>query len=144
MIALVRTWREFREFIEAKRRKREPIKFTGKGVCEAEYTPRSAQGFANFRAALRGVSPWGQASEALDRLEFELTRRHAVGLPLPRRVMQNEDRSLTLWWGGDSHLMVRCFVDRFFSLIGGATGVPAQKITRELLDALAFQHRIQS
>jgi hypothetical protein len=143
-IPLLQTWRDFREFVEAKRRKREPLFFSAKGAAEAEYTPRSAQGFANFRAALRGVSPWGQASEGLDRLEKALKKRHQVGLPLPRLVMQNSDRSLAIWWGGESHLMVRCFPDRFFSLIGGTAGIPEKKITTELIDALAFQHRIQS
>jgi 2-phosphoglycerate kinase len=55
-------------------------------------------------------------------------------------VLQNEDRSLTLFWEG---ITVRCFGDAFMSLIGGTSGVPATKISNELLDALGFQARIQ-
>lgn len=140
---LIHTWRDFREFVAAKKRKREPIRWRVRPVAEAIYEPRHPQGFANFREALRGVTPWGEASEGLDALDHALVKRHAVGLPLPRKVMQNSDRSLSLWWGPNEHLMVRCFPDRFFGLIGGAKGAPTSKVTTELLDALALQQRIQ-
>lgn len=144
MLPVLQTWRDFREFVAAKKRKREPLCFKGRGVAEASYRPRHAQGFANFRASLRGVGSWGQASERVDALEHALHARHGVGLPLPRKVIQNSDKSLSLWWGPSSHLMVRALPDGFTSLIGGARGVVAKCITNELLDALAFQRRIQS
>jgi len=140
---MLQTWRDFREFLEAKKRKREPVHFSVKPVAEATYVPRHPQGFANFREALRGVGHWGQASERLDALETALRKRHAIGLPLPRKVVQNVDRSLSLWFGPAEHVMVRCFDDRFFSLIGGTKGAPQSKVTSDLLDALAFQHRLQ-
>lgn len=140
MLQLVSSIREFREFLAAKKRKRELLRLRGKGGGAAEYIPRHPAGFRNFRAALRGVGDWGQASERLDALEHALTARHAIGLPLPRKVMQNEDRSLTVFWEGFS---VRCFRDGFASLLGGTAGAPAKSITRELLDALHFQARIQ-
>lgn len=140
MISIVSTYREFREFLAAKRRKREPIKWQVKPVACATYVPSSAAGFARFRASLRGVGDFGQASERLDALEHSLRARHNCGLPLPRKVMQNEDRSLSIWWDG---AMVRCLPDGFVSLIGGAQGLPAKAITTELLDLLAFQARIQ-
>ncbi len=144
MIPLIATVRDFRDFLAAKKRKREPLRWNANGVGVAIYTPRHRQGFANFRAALRGVGHWGLASEGLDRLETALRKRHQIGLPLPRKVMQNEDRSISVWWGGDEHLMARCFTDRFFSLIGGAKGAPSQKVTTDFLDALALQSRIQN
>jgi hypothetical protein len=139
MLQLVSTYREFREFLAAKKRKREPLRFTAKPIGCAIYKPSSARGFANFRTALRGVGDWGQASERLDRLEHALRARHQVGLPLPRKLMQNEDRSISVFWTG---AMVRCFPDGFTSLIGGTEGVPARAVTRELLDLLAFQARL--
>lgn len=141
MLSIVSTYREFREFLEAKKRKREPLRFIARGATEAVYIPRHAQGFANFRAALRGASDWGQASERADALEAALRRRRGTGLPLPRKVMQNEDRSLSFFWTG---AMARCLPDGFVSLIGGTDGIPARKVTTELLDLLAFQARIQS
>jgi hypothetical protein len=139
-VVLIKTLRDVRDFIAAKKRKREPIIWNVRGAAAASYVPKGQPGFERFRAALRGVGHWGRASEGLDRLESELRKRHAVGFPLPNEVIQNDDSSLSLFWEG---VMVRCFTDGFVSLIGGAAGIPARKITRELLDALAFQVRIQ-
>jgi hypothetical protein len=139
MFPIVSTYRDFREFLAAKKRKREPLRIVAKPIGCAIYRPSGARGFANFRAALRGVGDWGQASERLDQLEHALRARHQIGLPLPRKVMQNEDRSLSVFWTG---AMVRCLPDGFVSLIGGTEGIPAKAITRELLDLLAFQMRI--
>lgn len=141
---LLQNWRDFREFVAAKKRKREPIQFRMRPSAEATYVPRHPQGFANFRAALRGVSPWGQASERLDALADALRRRHQCELPMPRKVIQNTDCSLSLWWGEAEHVMIRCFEDRFFSLIGGTKGLPMSKVTTDLVDALYMQHRIQN
>lgn len=140
MAGVVELYRDFREFLAAKKRKREPVRWLAKGGAAAEYVPRAPQGFSNFRAALRGVADWGRASERLDGLERALRRRHAVGLPLPRKVVQNEDRSLTLFW---RELSVRCFEDRICAFIGGPKGTPIEGVTSDLLDALAFQSRIQ-
>ena len=60
---------------------------------------------------------------------------------MPRKCVQNADRSITLFWEG---AMARCFVDGFASTIGGTAGVPAKQITPELLDLLAFQARLQN
>jgi hypothetical protein len=140
-LPLIQTWRDFKEFLEAKKRKREPIRLKARGGSSASYVPSSPRGFENFRRSLRGVGDFGCASEGIDRLERELRSRHTVGLPVPRRVLQNEDCSVTLFWPS---ITVRCFTDRFFSMIGGTEGVHAQRITNELLDALYFQHRIQN
>jgi hypothetical protein len=140
MLSLVSDYREFREFLEAKKRKREPIIRKARGVVEAVYVPRSHAGIERFRAALRGVGDWGQASERLDAIEMALQRRAGVVLPLPRKVMQNDDRSLTVFWTG---AMVRCMPDGLISMIGGVEGVKAKRVTNELLDLLAFQARIQ-
>jgi hypothetical protein len=137
---LGQTLRDLHEFLAAKKRKREPLVWNVKGAGAAVYKPRHTQGFARFRAALRGVGHWGQASERLDALEHALLASHGITFPLPNEVMQNEDRSLSLFW---ESISVRCFPDGFMSLIGGTAGVPAKKISRELLDALAFQSRLQ-
>lgn len=139
-MAIIQTVRDFRDFVAAKKRKREPIRWIGKAVGSASYRPSSGHGFANFRAALRGVGDWGQASERIDALDSALRRRHMVGLPLPHKVMQNADRSLTLFWEG---AMVRAFPDGLVSLIGGVDGAKAKRVTTELLDLLAFQAKIQ-
>ena len=141
MLQVIRTYREFREFLAAKKRKREPIRWNAKGTGAASYVPRNARGFTAFRASLRGVGDWGTASERLDALEHALRLRHQVPLPLPRKVMQNDDRSISVFWEG---AMVRCLPDGFVSLIGGTGGVPAKRITTELLDLLAFASRIQA
>jgi hypothetical protein len=137
---ILATWRDFREFLAAKRRKREPFRFIGRGRACADFRPRDRGSFERLRASMRGVNDWGRASERLDALEHALWKRHGVRLPVPRRVLQNDDASLSLWWKG---AMVRCFPDGLTSAIGGARGVRAKKITRALLDLLAFQVRIQ-
>jgi hypothetical protein len=140
VIPIIATWRDFREFLAAKKRKREPIRFHAKGVGESEFRPRDARAFERWRATCRGVGDWGRASERIDALEHALQSRHACGLPLPRKVIQNDDCSITLFWEG---LLVRCFVDGVFTSIGGARGIKAKAVTREVLDLLAFQKRIQ-
>jgi hypothetical protein len=139
-VVLLQTLRDVRDFIAAKKRKREPIIWNVHGAAAASYVPKGHPGFERFRAALRGVGHWGRASERIDALEHALQRRHGVGLPLPNEVIQNDDSSLSLFWQG---VMVRCFPDGFVSLIGGTAGIPSKKITNELLDTLAFQVRIQ-
>lgn len=133
-------YRDFLAFREAKKRKRERIKITARGGAAASYRPSSARGFQNFRGALRGVGDWGQASERVDALEDALRRRHVVGLPLPRKVLQNEDRSLTLFWEG---VCVRLLPDGVSWRVGGVAGVAVLHVNNELLDLLAFQAKIQ-
>lgn len=140
MLALIDNIRDFREFLAAKRRKREPIHWNARGATEAVYRPSDARGFDNFRQALRGVSDWGQASERVDALADALRRRHGCPLPLPRKVVQNSDRSLTFFWEG---LTLRAFPDRIASLIGGTSGRQVAGVAIEILDMLAFQARIQ-
>jgi hypothetical protein len=137
-LPLLQTWHDFREFVAAKKRKREPLRFVGKAVATAHYRPSSPQGLANFRAALRGVGDWGLASERVDACEHALRTRHACGLPMPRKVLQNSDRSLSFFWEG---AMVRFFVDGVVVSVGGKP--TAKAVTRDLLDMLAFQARIQ-
>jgi hypothetical protein len=140
MIAVIRTYRDFREFLEAKRIKRESVRFTGHGVATARCIPQNPVGFEEFRESLRGVPDFARASERVDKLEHALFRLHGVGLPLPRKVLQNEDRSLSLFW---ESVLVRCFVDGYAVLIGGIDGVKAKRVTPALLDALGFLSRLQ-
>lgn len=145
MIAILESVREFHDFLAAKKRKREPLRIHMRPVACASYRPSNARGFANFRASLRGVGDWGRASERLDRLEHELRARHGCPFPLPRRVLQNEDRSLTVFWQGAT---VRCLVDGYSTSIGDDrivdAKIRAKKVTPELLDLLAFLVRIQA
>lgn len=137
---LVSTIRDFREFLAAKRRKREPIRWNAKGVSEAIFRPSNRRHLERFRESLRGVGDWGQASERLDALEHALRARHGRALPLPRKVLQNSDRSITAFWNG---AMVRCLPDGFVSTIGGIDGIRARRVTPDLLDLLSFESRIQ-
>lgn len=137
---LISTVRDLREFLEAKRRKREPIVWNVKGAACATLVPPDRLTFTTHMAQLAMGHDFGRACERFTRLCAELRRRHAVGVPLPRKVMQNSDRSLSFFWEGIS---VQCREDGFVSCIGGTAGMVATKITRELLDALAFQVRIQ-
>jgi hypothetical protein len=130
--------RDVREFVAAKKRKREPIRWHAHGVTEAACEPRTLAEFSNLRAGLR-TSDFGQASDRLDALESALRTRHQIGLPKPRKVTQNSDCSLTIWWEG---AMVRCFPNGLMSLIGGVRGIPARAITSDLLDLLAIRWRI--
>lgn len=140
MFQIVSTYREFREFLAAKKRKREPLRWRGTGAAEAMYRPSSHEGLANFRAALRRVDDWGQASERLDRIEHALRARSGHGFPLPHKVMQNSDRSLSVFWEG---AMIRCLPDGVVSLIGGVGGIHSKGVSTELLDLLAFRARIE-
>jgi len=134
---LVQTLRDLREFIAAKRRKREPLRFIAKGAAEFTYVPQTDRGFANFRAALR-QSDFGQASEQLDGVAAALRRRHATELPLPRKLLQNADYSITVFWDG---LTIRAFPDGVVTLTDGKN--PTRGVSNELLDMLGFQARIK-
>ncbi len=140
MLQVVKTYREFREFLAAKERKREGIRWKAHAPSEATYVPKGAQGFARFRAVLRDVSDWAAASEHVDSLAAALRRRHQCDLPLPRKVVQNTDCSLTVFWEA---LTVRAFPDGLVSIVGGTTGAPIKGATNEILDMLAFQARLQ-
>jgi hypothetical protein len=140
VLPIISTIRDFREFLAAKKRKREPVIRRAFGVGSSSYIPSSPRGFANWRAANRSIEDWGRACERIDSLEHALRARHGVGLPLPRKVIQNPDRSITLFWEG---CMARCLVDGYSVRVGGVAGVPIAKITTELLGLLAFQARIQ-
>lgn len=133
-------YREFREFLEAKRIKREPLRFKGKAMAEASFVPASHWHFSEFRERLRGVGDWGRASERFDALEHALVNRGS-SLPLPRKVFQNDDMSITMMW---EQVTVRCFVDGMHAMIGGAAGISLNHVTPELLDALAFQATLQA
>lgn len=141
MLAIVETLRDLREFISAKKRKREPIRWDVRGTSSAAYVPRDHRGFTNFRAALRGVGDWGQASERVDSLADALRRKHACELPLPRKVFQNHDRSLTFLW---ESITVRVYTDRFTAMIGGVKGKPVTNVTPEILDMLGFLAKVQN
>lgn len=137
--------RDAREFVEAKRRKREPIRIYGDGAAEAVYLPTSAADFARFRGALRETADWGRASEGIDALEFELGARRQLGMPTPNKVIQNEDSSLSLFWkSGEASAMARFFVDGVFTMIGGADGPKARGVTPEFVDALAMIARMKA
>lgn len=135
MIQIVSTIRDMREFLAAKRRKREPVRWSARGASDAVYSPTSEQGFAKFRAALRGVDDWGCASERIDGIADALRRRHGCPLPLPRRVIQNSDRSVTLFWEG---VTLNASRDRVTVLVGGMGGRQIEGVTNELLDMLGF------
>jgi hypothetical protein len=140
MFAIVQSIRDLREFLAAKRRKREPIQWAARGAATATYVPKSARGFANFRTSLRGVGDWGRASERVDALADALRRRHGCDLPLPRKVIQNSDRSLTLFW---ESLTVRAFPNELgVTHRIGATGDPVRGVTTDLLDMLGFQAKV--
>lgn len=141
MLQIVRTIRDMREYVAAKRRKREPLRFVAKGAGCADYAPRDRLGFSRIRGSLRGVGDWGRASERIDSLEHALRKRTGATLPLPRRLVQNEDRSLSLFY---DELSVRAFPDGVAFLVGGSGGHLSQGVKPELLEALAFRARLQS
>jgi hypothetical protein len=132
--------RDLVEFLRAKRARREPVRFHAHGVAEATYHPRDAAGFARLRRRLRESRDFSDALDRLDALEHALRKRGGVPIPTPRKLMQNSDRSLSIWWGDSA--MVRLFPDGMISMIGGTAGVKAKRVTPELLDLLAFQTRL--
>lgn len=136
---LIASMRDLVEFLRAKRARREPVRLHAHGVAEATYHPRDASGFARIRRRLRESRDFSDALDRLDALEHALRKRCGVPLPTPRKLMQNSDRSLSMWWEG---AMVRLFPTGMISMIGGASGVKAKRVTPELLDLLAFQVRL--
>lgn len=134
---LTATWRDVREFLASKRIKREPLKWRAKGAARAEILPRDARHFARLRQSIRHSSDFGRASERIDRLERELSKRDTP-LPLPRKMIQEEDRSVSLFWNG---LMVRAFPDGFVFIIEGKH--PGKGYARELIEALILRSRMQ-
>jgi hypothetical protein len=144
-VAPVQDIREMFAFVRAKVLRREPVIFTTTGVSEAMFAPRDAANFAIIRSRLRYSRHFGRASERLDSLENALTRRNGVILPTPRKVTQNADCSLSLWWGPEGGgAFVRLEGRKFFSLLGGPKGLIGTAITSELLDLLALHARIQT
>lgn len=132
--------RELRNFLEAKRLKREPVRFEGHGKAAARFVSRKPGDFEGLMLRLKHARDWGHASEGVERLRTDLRRRHGVELPEPRSVTQNPDRSLSIFWEGVS---CRFFVDGFVSLVGGMQGAIARTITTDLLDALGFLAKVQ-
>jgi hypothetical protein len=137
---LAATWADFREFVAAKKRKREPLRWNPKGVVRASSCPKTVQDFERLRGLLRLNRDFGRASERLDALEHALAKQSSIGLPLPSEVIQNEDRSLTLCFGG---ITVRLYPDGVGTLLGGTAGHFERGITRTTLEALALKSRIQ-
>lgn len=133
--------REVREFLAAKKSKREPLRFEGHGQAAADFVPRSAANFANFRQRLIGATDWGHASERIEQLEHELIRRHGHGLPVPRKVIQNSNRSISLMFRDG---LAVCHADGVVTVIGkGNEARRTVGITPEFLGLLHMQTRLQ-
>jgi hypothetical protein len=133
------TLRDLREFIESKKRKREPLQWVVKAAAQATYHPADRASFASFRQRLRDSRDFARASERLDKLERDLRKRDAV-LPLPNEAVQNEDRSITLHYRG---LCVRAFPDDIAALYGGTAGHLERGVNRALVEALVIIDREQ-
>jgi hypothetical protein len=131
--------RELREFVRSKRVKREPIRVVADGAGRAEYRPRNAQHFARLREQIRLSAHFGKASERIDALERELKTRDIHALPLPRKMIQDEDCSVHLFWNACS---VRAFPHGFVYVLQGTH--PGQGYARELLEALTITAKMQS
>jgi hypothetical protein len=132
--------REVRDFLFAKKVKREPLRFRPRGVMRATFKPRDRSSFAGIRAALRDNRDRARASERLDALERELLKRRDVALPLPEEVIQHEDRSISWCFGG---VTVRAFPDGIAYLLGGTAGHLERGVKPPLLEALALKARMQ-
>jgi len=138
---LAASFRDLREFVAAKRKRGEKLRIRGKGAARAMVRIQGASHFASLRSALR-ASPWfGGAQERLDALDRQLRSRHGVPLPVPEEVLQDEDCSVSCFWGGVS---VRSHADGFVSLIGGTAGHAERSVTPQLLGALALKSRMQA
>ncbi len=125
--------RDVRDFVAAKRRKREPIRLNVRGVTRSPCKPKSLADFVNLRSGLRRSAHFGRASEHLDRLEHEIRARWGHGFPLPEEVVQESDCSIWIAWGG---VTVRAFPGFLGSVIGGTAGEIKKGITPALLDAI--------
>ncbi len=139
MSILTSSLRDLRDFLQAKRNKREPIFLTGRGVARASYRPSTRQQFEGFRELLRQNRDFAQASERIDSLERDLRKRGAA-LPLPNELVQNADRSITLHYAG---LCVRAMPDFVATLVGGTSGHLERGVTPALLGALTIVWRNQ-
>lgn len=133
--------REFRAFREAKRIKREQIRFNLRGVQRSHCRPRRMADVTSLRAQLRQNADYARAAEQLDRLEDALRRRWQHGFPLPEDFVQETDRSLWMSWGNG--LTVRAFPDFLGSVVGGTAGEIKRGITDTLLDAIHMAARIR-
>jgi hypothetical protein len=131
------TIRDMREFLAAKKSKREPLRWSVKGAAQASYRPADTNAFLGFRERLRQSRDFARESERIDSLERDLRKRDAA-LPVPNELVHNEDRSITLHYAG---VTVRAFPDGVGSLIGGTAGQFTRGVKRELLEALAIISR---
>jgi hypothetical protein len=136
--------REFREFVQAKKIRREPLIITAQARAEADFKPVDDRSFWEFVGRLRGVSSWGQAVEQLDAVNHALRKRHGVSIPFPRLLMQNDAGSLTFFWGTD--LVLGCFPQGCaFTFLGRRERLTfGQESERVLLDALRARCKRQS
>jgi hypothetical protein len=126
------TIRDLRDFLTAKRIKREPTKLNLQGAGCASCKPRDHSQFRDLLRALRSNTDFGAAVERIASLMRAMKARGAH-LPLPNEVTQNDDRSVTLHYSG---VCVRVFGDGVASLLGGTAGHLERGATPALLNAL--------
>lgn len=131
-----RTVQDAHEFVRAKASRREPIRFVARGAAEAVYTLRDESSWVMLIRRLRRSNDFADAVAKLDEIRAELLKKHGVVLPAPRKLQQNSDRSLSVWW---DNVMVRAFDRGVVSIIAKR---PSCGVTSELLAALAMERAL--
>jgi hypothetical protein len=134
--------REFREFAQAKELKREKIRLNGHGVARATSTISSRLQFTQLRAALRSNGDFGPAAESLDALERELVRFGGRRFPVPNQVIQNEGKTVSVFWSEVSVIAGGGL--RIAYLIGGTEGARGDGLHPDLCRQLVFLEQLQS
>lgn len=131
--------REIREFMESKRIKREPWRVSGAAQATARWHDGAGSDLRGLLGGLRG-SPFSDAADRLSALANAFRRRSGIKLPKPRAIMQNQDKSLSVFWGPEgTGITVMARKEGVAGLIGGTTGRVIKGISNDLLDALWAQ-----
>ena len=90
------TLQDAHEFLGVKKRRGEPVRVCLNRNAQASVVVSSRAGFAELRARLRESTSFARASEALDRLEREVTK--TIAFPTPDEAMQQTTGEIGLAW----------------------------------------------
>jgi len=119
--------RELRNFLEAKRRKREPVRLQAHGSVAASCEITSRPQWKDLFRQLCQNNSFAQAAESVDYLDTAVRGFGADELPTPSEVVQNADKSLTIGWKERPPHALRVVLqisgDRVAWMVGGENGM---------------------
>ncbi len=133
-------FRDVRDFLQAKKIKREPVRAVVDRASSTTCSFSSERDYRDLRGELKRNRDFGRASEQLDKLELAYVRRYGAAFPTPRSLVQNPDRSLAAMFG---KLTIRAYPDSIAWLLGGTAGHYETGIKPMLLEAIRMKAAVR-